>query len=137
MQNTLRILKKLNGNLIIIKGNHDSSEFLKFLIKNNYTLENGRVKFEVHEVGLRLKFDHHEIFLTHYPMIFGKTKNQINLHGHIHDHSVPQKENINVGIDSKDIDQFLNTTNLFGAPLSQNEVIQIIRAKHMIYLKNQ
>ncbi|KAA8370757.1 metallophosphatase [Leuconostoc carnosum] len=135
MTKTLEILNRLNGNLVIIKGNHDNMSLLKFLMANNYATVNGELKFTIHEVGTRIKFNHYEVFLTHYPLMFGITKNKINLHGHIHNYSVHQKENINVGIDSPEIDYLPSGSVSFGAPLSESEIIHIIQAKRTDYLQ--
>jgi len=35
------VLARLKGQLVIIKGNHDSSKFIKYLRKNNYILPDG------------------------------------------------------------------------------------------------
>ena len=135
MAQTFDILSRLNGHIVLIKGNHDSSALFKYLAKQQLHNLNGQPKFDFHEVGVRLKFDHHEVFLTHYPMMLGLTKNQINLHGHIHNYSVHAKENINVGVDSPDIDYLPSNSVPFGAPLSENEVITIIAGKKKDYLQ--
>ena len=137
MSETLAILKRLHGNFIIIKGNHDQTALLKFLKQNNDITANQKPKFTIHEVGTRVKFAHYEVFLTHYPFIFGMTKNQINLHGHIHNYAMPHQENINVGIDSPEIGYLPKNSVPFGAPLSQNEVIEMIQAKRHHMLRNR
>ena len=99
--------------------------------------DKGRPKFSVHEVGTRMKFAHYEVFSTHYPLLFGLTKNKINLHGHIHHASIHHKENINVGIDSPDRDYLPTDSVTFGAPLSEAEVVAIILGKRRDYLQRQ
>ncbi|WP_284070014.1 hypothetical protein, partial [Escherichia coli] len=79
--------------IVLIKGNHDSSALFKYLAQQQLNSQNGQPKFDFHEVGVRLKFDHHEVFLTHYPMMLGLTKNQFNLLGHILNYSVHAMEN--------------------------------------------
>ncbi|BCA84843.1 metallophosphatase [Enterococcus saigonensis] len=123
----LTLLSRLNGQIIFIKGNHDHRTFFKFLEKNNATLPNGQLKFQFADVGIIIKFNHHQYYLTHYPLLLGVTKNIRNLHGHVHHYSVPIKENINVGVDAPEID-FLPEKLPFGTPLSENQ-IDFIAAK--------
>ncbi|WP_071130689.1 metallophosphoesterase [Enterococcus timonensis] len=118
----LAILEELSGQIIFVKGNHDSRAFLNYLIKADPK------KFSYHDVGLIKKFHHHQFFLTHYPMLMGKSINSINLHGHIHHAMLPIAENINVGIDAPEND-FLNPRPKFGAPISENQLIEIYEAK--------
>ncbi|CDX66600.1 Putative uncharacterized protein [Leuconostoc citreum] len=54
MSETLAILKRLHGNFIIIKGNHDQTALLKFLKQNNDITANQKPKFTIHEVGPEL-----------------------------------------------------------------------------------
>lgn len=121
------VLDQLNGHLVLIKGNHDSRALFKYLAAHNYQF-GGRPKFEFHDVGVLLKYDHRQYYLTHYPLMMGIVKQIINLHGHIHHYSVPVKENINVGVDSPEL-AFLNPQPKFGEPLNFNEIEQIIAQK--------
>ena len=137
MADTIACLRRLNGQIVIVKGNHDTAALLKYLLAHNEKLSNGQPKFSTHEVGVRMKFAHYEVFLTHYPLLFGITPNKINLHGHIHNASVHHKENINVGIDSPDRDYLPADSVPFGAPLSEAEVIDIILSKRRDYNQRQ
>ncbi|MDR0899522.1 MAG: metallophosphoesterase family protein [Lactobacillaceae bacterium] len=129
-QEMLDILNRLHGNLVLIKGNHDSRDFFKFLDQNNYEVRKGINKFAFEDVGSYFKANHHQFYLTHYPMLLGINKNIINLHGHIHHYSVDIKDNINVGIDSSDFDYFFKDQKpKFGAPISLEQVDFLIRAK--------
>ncbi len=92
-EKVFQILDSLNGHLVLIKGNHDSRGLFKFLAKNNYSF-NGKPKFAFHDVGVLLKYDHRQYYLTHYPLMLGIAPQIINLHGHIHHYAVPAKENI-------------------------------------------
>ena len=81
---------------------------------------------------------HHQFFLTHYPMMFGKTDSSINLHGHIHHYSVAVPENINVGVDSADLDYLMQTERpAWGTPLSLDELDIIIQRKHDAFAKGR
>jgi len=126
-QAVLEILNRLNGNLVLFKGNHDSRALFKFLANNNYQL-NSKPKFEFHDVGTLIKYDHRQYYLTHYPMMLGIAPQIINLHGHIHHYAVNLKENINVGVDTPETD-YLNEKVPFGAPLSLSEISQMVEGK--------
>lgn len=130
-QAVLEILNQLHGHLVLIKGNHDSRAFFKYLESNNYQL-NGMPKFSFHDVGVLLKYDHRQYYLTHYPMMLGIAPQIINLHGHIHHYAVPVKENINVGVDSPELD-YLTSHPAFGAPLSFCEIEEMVTRKAAIF----
>ncbi|GEL90367.1 metallophosphoesterase [Pediococcus parvulus] len=127
------VLKALNGNLILIKGNHDSRAFFKYLKKRNFEV-NGKPKFEFHDVGAVIKMNHRQLYMTHYPMMMGIVKQIINLHGHIHHYSVNVKENLNVGIDTPEKD-YLNYKIPFGAPFSEADIEQMIKGKREDFAK--
>lgn len=128
------VLNQLNGNLVLIKGNHDSRGLFKYLEKQNYLL-NGKPKFSFEDVGVLLKYDHYQYYLTHYPMMLGIAPQIINLHGHIHHYAVPAKENLNVGIDSPEFDYLLPKKIPFGTPLSFSEVEEMVEAKRDDFAK--
>lgn len=130
----LDLLMRLNGQIIFIKGNHDHRTLFKFLAQNNRVLANGQNKFAFADVGIIIKFNHHQYYLTHYPLLLGVTKNIRNLHGHVHHYSVPIKENINVGVDAPELD-FLPDKQPFGRPISENQ-IDLIAAKKATVLAN-
>ena len=91
-------------------------------------LPDGRMKFTFIDVGLILKLNHYQLFLTHYPLLVGPSKNRVNVHGHIHHSSVNSPWNINVGVDSADIDYLINKLP-FGTPISEKNLFKIIEAK--------
>lgn len=124
----LSILKQLKGKTVFIKGNHDNRLFFNFLRTNDPRLENGEPKFEFHDVGAIVKFNHHQYYLTHYPMLLGKTLNIRNLHGHIHHYSMPIADDINVGVDAPERD-FLEKPVPFGTPLSEHQIDEIAEKK--------
>lgn len=124
----LDILAQLNGKIIFIKGNHDSRNFFNYLSEQSPMLSNGEKKFEFHDVGAIVKFNHHQYYMTHYPMLLGQTVNIRNLHGHIHHYSVPIAENINVGVDAPERD-FLAEPVPFGTPLTENQIDEIATKK--------
>ena len=134
-QDIYEILTRLNGNLILIKGNHDNRALFKYLAKNNYEV-NGKPKFSFADVGVLFKYDHRQYYLTHYPLMLGIASRIINLHGHIHHSSINAKENINVGVDSADLDH-LPEKLAFGQPLSLLQVEKILQAKQADHLKRR
>lgn len=134
-QTILMILQSLNGHLVFIKGNHDSRDLFKYLAAHNYML-NGQPKFIFHDVGVLIKYDHRQFYLTHYPLMLGIAPQIINLHGHIHHYAVPSKRNINVGIDSPEFD-YLGSSLPFGTPLKMREVETIIQGKFDDFAKRQ
>ena len=121
------VLQSLHGRLVLIKGNHDSRALFKYLAAHNFMV-NGQPKYSFHDVGVLLKYDHRQYYLTHYPMMLGIAPQIINLHGHIHHYMVPAKENINVGVDAPEMD-FLHPRPAFGAPVSFAEIEEMISAK--------
>ena len=134
-QDVYDVLKRLNGNLVLIKGNHDNRALFKYLAKHNYEV-NGKPKFTFHDVGTLIKYDHRQYYLTHYPLMLGIAPKIINLHGHIHHYAVNAKENINVGVDSPEFD-YLTTKPKFGQPLSMVQVEALVEAKKDDYLKRR
>lgn len=128
------VLNQLNGHLIIIKGNHDSRALFKYLDRHNYLI-NGQPKFSFYDVGVLLKYDHRQYYLTHYPLMLGIAPQIINLHGHIHHYAVPIKENINVGIDSPEL-TYLQELPAFGAPLKFSEVEEMVKQKAIRFAKS-
>ncbi|PWF99613.1 metallophosphoesterase family protein [Levilactobacillus bambusae] len=127
----LDVLMRLNGYLVLIKGNHDSRDLFKFLAAHNPELD-GKPKFEFHDVGVLIKYDHRQYYLTHYPMMLGIVNQIINLHGHIHHYAVPVKENINVGVDTPEV-SYLDHDVPFGAPFSLTEIEQMVNGKAKAY----
>lgn len=123
----LAILTQLAGKIVFIKGNHDSRAFFNYLAEHDPGVEGGP-KFAFEDVGAIVKFNHHQYYLTHYPMLLGQTKNIRNLHGHIHHYSVPIADNINVGVDAPER-SLLPQPVPFGTPLSENQIDVIAAAK--------
>ena len=76
-------VKRLNGKLHIVLGNHDTSN-------REEMYRNLPNVVEVAEVGIRLKYKKHNFILTHYPMMTGNLEKEslkqmsLNLYGHTH-----------------------------------------------------
>lgn len=134
-QQVFDTLNALHGHLIFIKGNHDSRSLFKFLEAHNYLL-NGRPKFQFHSVGTIIKLNHRQLIMSHYPIMLGIVKQIINLHGHIHHFSVNIKENINVGVDTPEVD-YLDYKIPFGTPFSESDLEQMIVGKEIDFKKRK
>lgn len=132
------ILNQLQGHIVFIKGNHDSRSLFKYLTAHNPVLADGRAKFDFEDVGRIVKANHHQFFLTHYPLILGQTQNSINLHGHIHHTMVAVPENINVGVDSADLDYLtISEKPVWGSPLSLEEIEMMMQRKKDDFAKRR
>lgn len=90
-------LERINAHkVILIKGNHDSSKFFKYIKNHN---EEG--KYELHDVGLIRKANRKVYYITHYPLGLGQNRKKLrNLCGHIHEQDPREANCLNVGIDS-------------------------------------
>lgn len=119
------ILKRLHGNIVIVPGNHDSvSKMMKHLIKNNYDY-NGKPKFEIKEVGTRIKFDKRVYYVTHYPLGLGDSRRTMrNFCGHIHDTAAYGSNVLNIGIDSPELPE-----RPFGEPIVFEEAVSLVEVK--------
>lgn len=79
----IEYVKRLNGRIHIVLGNHDTATREKMYRE----LPN---MVEVAEVGIRLKYKKHHFVLTHYPMMTGNLEKEslkqmsLNLYGHTH-----------------------------------------------------
>lgn len=129
------ILRQLHGRLVLIKGNHDRRDLFKYLASHNYMVA-GKPKFEFHDVGKLIKYNHKQLYMTHYPMMMGIAPQILNLHGHIHHYMIPSENNINVGIDAPELD-FLQPRPSFGTPILLREVDEIAQKKRPAKIKKE
>lgn len=118
-------LRRLNGAIILVKGNHDSSSLIKYINNNNYEVRKGVNKFKTHDVGFILKRDAKVYHLTHYPMQLGSFKSNLrNMCGHIHQARVSSPNSINIGLDSPEINP-----EKFGQPVLFEEAQRCLENK--------
>lgn len=122
-QDVFEIYSRMNGNFIIVKGNHDNQKMLNYFNKNNFEV-NGKPKFVIHDVGYRFKQDGKIFYCTHYPMQVGERGKVFSIHGHIHEFASPYTFGVNVGIDSPEI-----RGKQFGAPLLLSDVVEYLETK--------
>ena len=79
----IEYVKRLNGKIHIILGNHDTSKRAEMYRELPNVVE-------VAEVGIRLKYKKHTFVLTHFPMLTGNLESEhlkqmvLNLFGHTH-----------------------------------------------------
>lgn len=127
-------LSKLNGQIILIKGNHDSSRDLNYIKKNNFTIDRNRPKFVIHDVGFILKHNKKVYHITHYPMDMGSYKSNLrNLCGHIHDRVAPFPSSLNIGIDSPEV----RHSRPFGEPVLIDEAAELLEKKLQVFMETQ
>jgi calcineurin-like phosphoesterase family protein len=90
---TTKILSRLPGHKVLIKGNHDNKKRL------NKIRGWGSIK-DYHE----LKFGETRVVLCHYPIQEwrAKGKGSFHLHGHSHGRQSPNMRRLDVGVDSWD-----------------------------------
>ncbi|WP_295729976.1 metallophosphoesterase [uncultured Limosilactobacillus sp.] len=134
-QQVFELLQQLHGRLVLIKGNHDRRGLFKYLAGHNYEVD-GQLKFEFHDVGKLIKYNHQQLYMTHYPMMMGIAPQILNLHGHIHHYMVPSANNINVGVDAPEL-AFLDHQQPFGTPILLREVEQIAKEKAARLVKDK
>ncbi|GMA08332.1 metallophosphatase [Tetragenococcus halophilus subsp. flandriensis] len=118
------LLKRLNGKIVFVKGNHDDQITFNWLERGNYKYAKGK-KFIFHEVGLIIKENKKEYYLTHYPMDLGyQSVKRRNFHGHIHGKTVDKESCLNVGVDSPE-----TGNRPFGQPINWNEAVKLLEEK--------
>lgn len=123
-RDAVNILKQLRGNIVFIKGNHDSEDLRKHIAKDKEL--NKRVEWC--EVGKRIKRFKHIVYFTHYPMVLGNRPQLINIHGHIHEEVRKEPNLLNVGVDSPE-----RPILPFGTPLPLDACIDAIVLKIALF----
>ena len=116
----IEYLKRLNGKIHVVLGNHDTATREKMYRELPNVVE-------VAEVGIRLKYKKHHFVLTHYPMMTGNLEKEslkqmsLNLYGHTHQTSNFYNDMpfmYHVGVDSHD-----------GYPVLLDDIIEEMYAK--------
>lgn len=119
--NIRNIVVRLNGNIFMIKGNHDSEEMLDALADDNLFNINWS-----HYKEIKLKGQDYKTVLFHFPIgsWHKQTKGSIHLHGHSHGNYLDSRgKMLDVGLDS--------AYNIFGKHkfFSEDEVLELMRKK--------
>lgn len=117
-------LNQLKGIIYIVKGNHDNSKLLKYIIKHSPLLH-GEPKFRLIEMGTIIKENGIQYYLTHYPQGLGEHRAILrNLCGHIHENAARDANVLNVGMDSPEIGQ-----RPFGSPVALEDAMTYVNEK--------
>lgn len=120
----LAIIKRLKGQIILIKGNHDTTKMFNYLERNNYMYA-GKPKLVINWIGPKqIKHRGVSMNLTHYPLCIGGRGKLVSIHGHIHSDTMIENYMLNVGMDSPEIPKLP-----FGQPLTINQVVDAIELK--------
>jgi calcineurin-like phosphoesterase family protein len=99
-QKTLKVLDRLNGNIVLIKGNHDHSDAFEAYSKHH--------KVTCH-VYLEKQFDGQKVVMFHFPIgsFHQQSRGAFHLHGHAHgNYKGTRGKMLDVGID--------NAYNMYG-----------------------
>jgi calcineurin-like phosphoesterase family protein len=115
-RDSIEFLDRLNGNIILIRGNHDRKEIFK--AKNIICYQ----KFEYNYDGYKFLLNHRPVFDGYDP--YKDSDNHIKnvddydyiLCGHVHEKWKTKGKNINVGVDVWDF-----------KPITINDIIKLIK----------
>ncbi len=137
----IHIVSKLNGNVLLLPGNHDRS--FNYLDKKQSSLPQRRKLYydagfkKILEQPTSIKVGDYDVLLSHFPYFEDhsefnirykeyrpKDNGQFLLHGHIHQNWLKKSRQINVGVD------------VWGfKPVSENTIIAVIKDKRD-FIKN-
>lgn len=126
------LVMNLNGNIILIQGNHDSqSKWTKILKLLDGETLNGKPKLEFHPMGIHKKINGIHLYLTHFPLDAGLRPKIFSVSGHIHSEPSKLLNQINVGVDSPLIEKEVG----LGVPIEQEQLMGIIMQRKEEILK--
>lgn len=118
IEDTKKLLQRLNGNKILIKGNHDKvSDELRGYYNQMTLIKKMKFKKEVYS----FLSEDFEVVMCHFPILSweGKQKGAVMIHGHCHgridDYNTESKElRVDVGLDGKLANEyFISLENLY------------------------
>ena len=81
----LNLFREMNGNKILIRGNHDRFQTSLYL------------KFFSQVYGIIKKYD---FWISHAPIHPQELRGKRNIHGHVHSNSIPDERYINVSVEA-------------------------------------
>lgn len=127
------VLMKLNGRFTFVVGNHDSPKLVKYLLKHNSRLPNGKWKYHFEDVGVRVKSHGKTYLMTHFPLTLGSRRKAMrNLCGHIHENEADEPNSLNVGVDSPEL-----PARPFGEPVPLSVAIACVERKWEAWFNTQ
>lgn len=107
----IEILDKLKGEIVLIKGNHDKSKVIKRVHNEGYLSE-------IYDVGKLIQHEKLFYYLTHFPLEIGERPQYFNISGHIHNKPNNMINQLNVGVDSKLMEDYYLISDVpFGTPV--------------------
>jgi len=113
------ILGRLNGNKILLRGNHDHKVALKPPAVHGFSDVRDVLELKIKESGhpLQPKGQHLKIWLSHYPHASwpSSARGSVHLHGHSHGKTPPRRLRADVGVDCHGL-----------APLSLREALTFV-----------
>lgn len=101
----LPLLSQLRGNKILIRGNHDKFDTLEYL--QYFSAVHGMIKYK-------------EFWLTHSPIHPQELRGKVNVHGHVHNQSIPDDRYVNVCVEA-----------LNGTPLSLDQLRDLVKSRNI------
>lgn len=114
-----QFVSRLNGDIYLIKGNHDNPQFMKQLLKDKLIVWYGDYK--------EIVINQVKTVLFHYPISSWRAMHYGSYHlfGHCHGNFNPPGKSIDVGLDS--------VYNLFGEykVLSENEIDEFLKEREI------
>lgn len=128
------IISQLNGRIIWIAGNHDSTKIARQL--EGYFSEIticGEPKLTYIDGSTRIVKDGKTLYLGHFGQLTGARKDIFSIHGHIHSEKPMFTNHVNVGIDNIE-PEFSNIT--FGCPISEKQLLDCLKNRARIMKKN-
>ena len=115
------ILSQLNGNIYVIKGNHDKGVIKYFNHERQNKDEKDWLIKEIYDY-LQIKINNKTFVLFHYPIEdWAWSSNSIHLHGHLHGEYKLHNHNVQKHDLKNRLDIGIDTNNLF--PYSFDDVI--------------
>jgi len=87
------MLARLNGNISLYPGNHDSTKILK-------AIEEHCPRVTIMPYMTRMKFHGVQAFISHFPVDVGRRATLFSIHGHIHSNQSGNDNQVNICTDN-------------------------------------
>ena len=128
------IISQLNGRIIWLAGNHDSSKVGRQL--EGYFSEIticGEPKLTFIDGSTRIKLNGKTLYLGHFGQLTGARKDVFSIHGHIHSEKPLFTNHVNVGVDNTE-PEFSDIS--FGVPISEAQLLKCLSQRAKIMKEN-